>query len=147
LAYFVPDITFATSTAVPLRALDVGAASASGGEFVCVQQCEVQKLQFTVTTEAISGTTTAPTVTFTKRPTPGSATGAAVVGVLTLPSGTAIGKTVYKLVSPVVFQVGDAMQLDWTIGVGTPTGEGIPSWICHADPEVEPNNADEIASA
>jgi hypothetical protein len=146
LQYFVPNIAFSVSTSVPMRAIDIGAASGTHGEFVCVKACDVTSLRFSVATEAVSGTTTAPTVVFAKRVTPGTDTGGSAVGTLTIPSGTAIGRVVLKDITPVNFQVGDVMLISWTIGVGTPTGEGIPSWICQDDPEISGNNSDIIVS-
>ena len=147
LQYFVPNIPFSVSTSVPMRAIDIGAASATHGEFICVKPCDVTNIKFAVTTEDVSGTTTAPTVVFTKRVLSGSDTGASAVGTLTIPSGTTIGKVVVKDVTPVNFQIGDAMKISWTIGVGTPTGEGIVSWVCQDDPEISGNNTDVIVSA
>lgn len=148
LAFFVPNIPVALNAAEVLKEMDIGASSADHGELVCIRSCRVTQIQFTLTGEAASGTTTAPTVIFTKRPTPLSATSESVVGTLTIPSGTAIGKTVYKkLSSPVDFAVGDSMELSHTVGVGTPTGTGVYSFICDEDPEVPANNSDMLASA
>lgn len=147
LAFFVPNILLAQAAAEVLKAINIGAASADHGEYLCVKPCEVHQFQFTLTEEAASGTTTAPTVIFTKRPTPLSATGETVVCTLTVPSGTAIGKTVYKKVDPVVMGVGDSIEISHTVGVGTPTGIGLASFICHEDPEVEGNNSDMVASS
>ena len=148
LAFFVPNIPIALNAAEVLKEMDIGAASADHGELVCVRPCEVVRLQFTLTGEAASGTTTAPTVIFTKRPTPLSATSEAVVETLVIPSGTAIGKTVYlDLTSPVSFAVGDSMEISHTVGVGTPTGMGVYSFICVEKNETPANNSDMIESA
>ena len=147
LEYFTPLITLANLAAEVMKEVDIGAASADLGELVCVRPCQVSQLQFTLTSEAASGTTTAPRVIFTKRVTPLSATGEAIVGTVIVPSGTAIGKTVYKAISPINFSVGDTMEISHVVGVGTPTGIGVYSFICFDDPEVEANNADMIAGA
>lgn len=146
LRHFVPYIALATTTSVPLREVDIGAASASHGELICVRQCTVTQLQFTMTGEVAGGTSVAPTVVFKKRPTPLSSSGQSTVGILTVPDATAIGKTVYKAVTPVVFQVGDSMEISWTIGTGTPTGMGVYSFICEEDAETPANNSDMILS-
>lgn len=147
LAFFAPQIKVAETNAGVLKVMDIGAASADHGELICVRPCKVYRLQFTLTEEAASGTTTAPTVIFTKRPTPNSATGEAILDSLIVPSGTAIGKTVYIDVDPVSFSVGQSMELSHTVGVGTPTGIGVYSFICMEDPEVPENNANMIESA
>lgn len=147
LQYFVPYIALATTTSVPLREIDIGAASGTHGEYLCVKQCDVTKLMFSLVGELAGGTSAAPTVVFSKRITAGSDTGATAVGTLTIPDATPVNKTVYKNVTPVNFQVGDLMKIAWTVGTGTPTGMGVASWICEDDPEVEGNNSDMIASA
>lgn len=147
LAFFTPLITLAQNAAEVMKEMDIGAASADHGELVCVRACRVYKLMFTLTSEAASGTTTAPVVIFTKRPTPLSASGEVVVDTLTIPSGTAIGKTVYLEIEPVSFAVGDSMELSWTVGVGTPTGQGVYSFECIEEPEEAANNSDMIESA
>lgn len=145
--FFRPIIAVATTDAGVLQEIDVGASSADHGEWLCVKPCFVKRLKFVVTGEAISGTSTAPTVVFTKRPTPNSATGEAVIGTLTLPSGTAIGATVYKDIDPVGFAVGDSLEVAHTVGVGTPTGMGVADFEVDEDPEVPGNNSEMIASA
>lgn len=147
LQYFVPSIALATTTSVPLREIDIGAASAVHGEFLCVKQCKIRQFQFTLSGELAGGTSAAPTVVFKKRPTPFSSSGQTTVCTLTIPDATAIGKTVYKLVSPVAMAVGDSIEVSWTVGTGTPTGMGYQSFICEDDPETNANNSDMIASA
>jgi hypothetical protein len=148
LAYFAPQIKVAETNGGVLKVMDIGASSADHGELICVRPCKVVALQFTLTEEAASGTTTAPTVIFTKRPTPNSATGEAVVETLVVPSGSAIGKTVYlNNFDPVSFAVGQSMELSHTVGVGTPTGIGVYSFICIEDEEDPRNNSNMILSA
>lgn len=148
LAYFMPNIPVADTECGVIQEIDVGASSADHGEYVCFRPCIVSRLAFAVTGEAVSGTSVAPTVVFTKRPTPLSSSGEAVVGTLTLPTGTAIGKVVYKdLAAPVRFRVGDSMELAHTIGTGTPTGMGVAFFECQEDPEYSANMTDMVASA
>lgn len=127
--------------------LDIGAASADAGEMSCAVPCAVAQLQFHVTDEAVVGTTTAPTVIFTKRPTPNSATGEVAIGTLTIPDGTAVGAVIYKDIDPVSFAVGDTLEISHTVGVGSPAGQGIPVVIAYHDPEVPGNMTDMTASA
>lgn len=146
LNYFIPNIPLASATAVPLREIGLASASASHGEFICVQPCKIMQLQFLLAGESAGGTTTAPTVVFKKRPTPLSATGQTTLGVLTIPDATAVGKLVYKPIAPISMAVGDSVEISWTAGVGTPTGKGLASFICEDDPEVPANNSRMLAS-
>lgn len=147
LAFFSPLITLAQNAAEVLKEIDIGAASADHGELICVKACKVVQVQFTLTSELAGGSSVAPRVVFTKRPTPLSATGEAVVGTVIVPDQTAIGKTVYLPVDPVSFAVGDSMEISHVIGTGTPTGQGVYSFICDEDPEYAGNNSDMIESA
>lgn len=140
LAFFSPD------AAAPVIVIDVGAASANAGELSCNLSCRVKRVMFHVTDEAIGGTTTAPTVVFTKRPTPNSATSESVVATLTLPDTTAIGETIYADVD-VAFDIGDVMEISHTVGVGTPTGQGIAAFVCELSEEVTGNLSEVTASA
>lgn len=147
LAFFVPQIKVAENAAEVLKVMDIGAASADHGELICVKACRVSRLQFTLTEELAGGTSVAPRVIFTKRPTPNSATGEAVVGTVIVPDATAIGKTVYLDVDPVSFLPGQSMELSHVIGTGTPTGIGVYGFICNEDPEVPLNVSNMIESA
>lgn len=147
LAFFVPLITLAQNAAEVLKEQDIGAASADHGELVCVRACRVNRLMFTLTSEVAGGTSVAPRVIFTRRPTPLSATSEAVCGTVIVPDATAVGKTVYKEISPVEFQVGETMELSHVIGTGTPTGQGVYSFECEDMPEEPVNNSDMVESA
>lgn len=127
LNYFVPNIPLATTTAGVVREMDIGAASADHGEYICIKPCKLKRTGFVMVGELAGGTTTAPTVVFTKRPTPLSATGEAVASTLTIPDATAVGSTIYEdLTSEVLFDIGDSIEISHTVGVGTPTGIGFP---------------------
>lgn len=147
LGYFTPF-----GGATPFANINTASASASNGELICQRQCDVERIQFTVTT-AIAASTTPPTIVFSKRPTAGSATGAAVIGTLTLPNGTAAGTVIYKdiLVAGVQpnvknIQVGQSVEIAWTVGVGSPAGIGVAGFVCSEDPEIPANNAKMVAS-
>lgn len=146
LNYFIPNIPLATTTAGVLREMDIGAASADHGELICVKPCTIKRTGFICVGEAASGTTTAPTVIFTKRPTPLSATGESVVSTLIVTSGTAIGSGVYEDVD-VDMEVGDSIEISHTIGVGTPTGIGFYYMECDDRPEDLRNNTEMTATA
>jgi hypothetical protein len=129
------------------KAIDIGAASGTHGEIYCKKPCKVKRVGFLLNEELAGGTSAAPTVVFRKRPTPLSSSGDSAVATLTVPDATAVGKVVYKDFSPVAFAVGDAINITWTVGTGTPTGIG--RWFLEADddPETPANNSDMVASA
>lgn len=147
LSFFVPIIPLSLNAAEVLKEMDIGATAADHGELLCVRACKVVQLQFTLVGELAGGTSLAPRVLFKKRITPLSATGESTVGTVIIPDATAIGKTVYKNVTPVNFAVGDSMELSHEVGTGTPTGQGYYSFICNEDIELPANNSDMIASA
>jgi len=126
--------------------MDIGAASADHGELLCVKSCRIKRLKFTVVSEAVNGDTTAPTVVFTKRPTPLSDTDESVIGTLTIPDGTAVGASIYLDVD-VALAVGDSVEVSHTVGVGSPAGQGFPSLECVEAPEEAGNNTELTASA
>ncbi len=145
LSFFTPIITLAQNAAEVLKEVDIGATGADHGELVCIRPCYVVQCGFALTSEAASGTSVAPTVIFTKRPTPLSATNEAVVATVTVASGGAIGKVYYENCTPVKFNIGDSMEISHTIGTGTPTGQGVYYFLCDEDVEVEANNTDMVA--
>lgn len=148
LNYFAPNIPVATTDAGVLQEIDIGASSADHGEYVCFRRCTVTEIIFAMTGELAGGSSTAPTVVFTKRPTPLSATDESVVGTLTIPDQTAVGKVIRKRLStPVNFAVGDSMEIAHTVGVGTPTGMGVAYFLCEDDPEYISNESDLSDSA
>lgn len=147
LAYFVPNIKLAENAAEVLKCIDIGASSSTAGEYLCVKACRIKSFQFTLTEELAGGTSVAPTVVFKKHPTPLSSSGSSTLATLTIPDATAVGKTVYKIITPASMAVGDSIEVSWTIGTGTPTGQGLASFICEEEPETEANNSDMLASA
>jgi hypothetical protein len=147
LDFFMPNIPLATTTAGVMREIDVGAASADHGEYICFRPCVMRKAAFIVVGEVIGGTTGAPTVVFTHRPTPLSATGEVVASTLTLPDTTAIGQVIVDSDLAVAFAVGDSVEIAHTIGTGTPTGMGFPFAEFDYDPETVGNNTDVTETA
>lgn len=147
LNFFVPIITLAQNAAEVLKEVDIGASSADHGELLCVRPCRVVRLMFTLTSELAGGTSAAPYVVFTKRPTPLSASGEAIIDTVICPDATAIGKTVYVDCTPTAFAIGDSMEISHVVGTGTPTGQGVYSFICEEDPETADNNSDMVESA
>lgn len=147
ISYFRPVMPEAHNDTRPMCAVDIGASSGDHGDWVCTRPCIIDRLIFAVTIEAASGTSVAPTVVYTKRLLYGSATGGSAMGTITVPTGTAIGKVMYKDITPVQFAVGDCVHVAWTIGTGTPTGIGEADCHCIDSYETAANNTDMIASA
>lgn len=148
LAFFEPVMAVSGTDTKPLCAVDIGAANATHGEFVCVVPCVVKSAKFSVTAEAVVGTTTAPYVVLSKYGTPGAGGSATVLGTITVPTGAAIGKVYYKENINTAFAVGDVIQIKHVIGTGgSVAGQGNVDWFCEYDPEVPGNNSDMAASS
>ena len=145
--YYRPLILLAAANAVVDGEVDIGASSGTHGEIVFMRQCRVKRCMFVATSEAVSGTTTPPTVVFKKRPTPLSSSGQSTICTLTIPSGQAVGKPVYKDFSPVSMEPGQSIEISWTVGVGTPTGIGMWHIEVEDDPETPANQSNMTASA
>jgi len=104
----------------------------------------VRRLWATVTAAVV---TAACVVTFTYRPTPGSATGQVTLGTLTLPNATAAGKFVYKnLTSATKLMPGGELVLSFSggSGAGGLAAVGVTSDLSW---DSDSNNPNAIASA
>lgn len=143
--FFVPD------TEALNAVIDIGASSADHGEWICIRPCRIRETYFIPTAEAVGGDTTAPTVIYTKRPTPGSGTGESVVKTLTVPHGTAVGVPVRGAVESEdadnYFQIGDSLEISHTVGVGSAAGQGVIGAIFEEDPEYHGNATGLIESS
>ena len=147
LAYFIPNIPLSDATAGVLEEMDIGASSADHGEMICIKACTLRLAGWIAVGELAGGTTTAPTVIFTRRPTPLSATGEVIATTLTVPDATAVGASIVNSALAVDFEVGDSMEISHTVGVGTPTGIGF--WYAEFEekPEVIGNNSEVTETA
>lgn len=140
----------AYSTESRVLAVMPGVNSASTGDFAknltvlmrMMQPCDLNAVGVLVTT--VSDTNDA-TITVTRRVTAGSDTNAVAVATLTLPTGTAAGKILYKLITPQSCNAGDELKFVFSNNGGSVTW--IP-WI-DATPrsETKANNSDFVASA
>lgn len=127
---------------------DMGAAAAVHAEYLVTRRCEISRIMFYVTV-LVAATTTAPTLTFRRRLIYASASGQSTLGVLTIPDTTAVGKVIYKDITPVVLNVGDTITLDHTqitVGGGA-AGKGIYGFEVHPVSEDYRNESDLVASA
>ena len=146
-AFFEPIMAVAGTTTAPLCAVDIGAANGTHGEFVCVVPCVIRSAKFSVTAEAVVGTTTAPYVVLSKYGTPGAGGSATTVATITVPNAAAVGAVVYKNGLSTACAVGDVIQIKWVIGTGgSAAGQGNVDWFCEYNPEVAGNNSDMVAS-
>lgn len=147
LAFFSPIMTVDANVTKPLCDIDIGAANATHGEFVCVRPCTLRRAQFTVTAENVVGSSAAPYVILTKYTTPGAGGTATVIGTITVPTATTIGSIIYKDSLAVSFAVGDVIQIKHVVGVGSPAGQGNIDWYCEPNNEIPGNNSDMAASS
>lgn len=148
LAFFEPVMVVAANSTKPLCAINLGAANATHGEFVCVQPCVIRQAKATVVLENVVGTTTAPYVVLTKYTTPGAGGTSTVVGTITVPNAATIGKSYYKDGLSTAFAVGDVIQIKHVIGTGgTANGNANVDWYCEIDPEVPGNMTDMVESS
>jgi len=85
------------------------------------------------------------TVTITKRILPGDDTGAVAVTTLTLPNTTAVGKLVYKDITPIDLDPGD--QLKFALEDAGTSSAGYCYAVIIPRPEVPANLSDMVASA
>ena len=130
-----------------LAAEDFSAAAAVHGEHIVLKKVQIKRVMFVVSLAIVS--TGAVQVTFTRRPTPGSLTGAVLLGTLVIPAGTAIGKVLYKDISPAKLFPGDALALEATVASagGGAAGMGYYGFDLDLQPEVVANSSDMVASA
>ncbi len=148
LAFFEPLMAVSGSDTKPLCGVDIGAANATHGEFVCVVPCVVREAKFSVTAENVVGTSTAPYVVLTKYTTPGAGGTATVIGTITVPDAATIGKVYYKKDLAVAFTPGDVIQIKHVVGTGgSVAGQGVVDWYCEDSPEVRGNVSDMVASS
>lgn len=144
----VGDVVFPSGTGV-LGVETLTAAAAVHGEYLVMRSCVVRRIGFIVTTLVASNTQNA-VVEFNRRPTPGSSSGEVLLGQLTIPTGTAVGKVLYKNISPVRLQVGDALSLEHVTQAtdsGSAAGAGFYMFELVDEPEYIANEADAVASA
>lgn len=132
----------------PLAEEDFSAAAAVQGEWLILKRCTIKRITFYVTA-TIAATTTAPVVTFRRRLAYAVSSGQSTIGTLTMPDTTAVGKILYKDVTPVTFNVGDTITLDNTqasVGGGA-SGKGIYGFEIDPAPEYKLNEGDMVLSA
>jgi len=145
--YFRPLALLAAATVVVDGEVDIGASSSTHGVVVFFRPCYVRRFGFMCTSELAGGTSAAPTVVFKKQLIPLSAVGISTLATLTIPDATAIGILVQKDITPVRMVAGQAIEISWTIGTGTPTGIGMWYIECVDSPETAANMPKVLTSA
>lgn len=124
------------------------AAAAVYGGYLITQRIQVNRVMFYVTVTTASNTQN-PVVAFKRRPTYNSASGEVTMGTLTIPTGTAAGKVMYKDIDPFILYPGDEFSFEQTVQAtdsGSAAGAGFYAFFYQLDPEVPSNEGDMIKS-
>lgn len=125
------------------------ATGASVHSVAVLDQLKVDRIGAIVST-AIANDLVAAVMTVYRRVTFGSDVGRVAIGTLTFPDGTAVGKVLYKDVSPVVCYPGEQIIFEVsTAGTdsGVAAGAAIGLVSCEEDPEMPDNQSNMVASA
>lgn len=147
LAFFTPIMVIAANSTKPLAAINIAAANATHGEFVCTVPCTIRQAQALVVLNTVS-TSTLPVITLTKYTTPGAGGTSTTIDTISIPDASTVGKVFYVENLSTTFAVGDVIQIKHTLGTGgSVAGEAVVSWYCELDPEVAANNTDMTVSA
>jgi hypothetical protein len=125
-------------------AADVGSAADPIATALAYVGSQPQMVRGIWATQTVAQTTAPAVLTFKYRPTPGSATNQVTIGTLTIPTGTAAGKQVYKDVTPYLAMPGGQIVVQTDGG-----GEGNATLGYRHTPKWEhpSNNTNAIASA
>lgn len=147
LQFFTPVQVIAANSTKPLCAINIAAANATHGEFVCVVPCTIKIAQATVVLATVS-TSTNPVITFTKYTLPGAGGSATTIDTITVPDASTVGQTYYVKDLSTSFLPGQVIQVKHTLGTGgSVAGEVVVSCVCEEDPEVYANSSLMVLSA
>lgn len=147
LKYFTPNLAIAGNATKPLAAINVAAANATHGEFICVVPCTIRQAQATVILNTVS-TSTVPVITLTKYTLPGAGGTATTIDTISIPDASTLGQTLYVKDLSTSFVPGQVIQVKHTLGTGgSVAGEVVVSCICEDDPETYANSSLMILSA
>jgi hypothetical protein len=147
LNFFVPNMAIAGNATKPLAAINVAAANATHGEFICVVPCTVRSAQATVVLATVS-TSVLPVITLTKYTLPGAGGTATVIDTISIPDASTVGQTLYVKDLSTSFLPGQVVQVKHTLGTGgSVAGEAVVSLVCEPDPENYANSSLMILSA
>ncbi len=147
LQFFSPVIAIAGTSSKPLAAINIAAANATHGEFVCVVPCVLRQVQATVVLAVVNSSVTAK-VTTKKYTLPGAGGTASTIQVLAIPDASTVGQTIYAKDLSTAFLPGQVIQVSWTVGTGgSVAGEVVYSAVCDYDPETYANSSLMVLSA
>lgn len=126
---------------------DLTGAAVHTTSFGVTSQMKVKRIMCMITTAVVSNVTVV--VAFKRYPTYGSSASATTIGSISIPTGTAAGKVVYKDVTPLQCNPGDQIVCEVTTaaGGGGAAGNAFYSIEYAAMPEAAANQSDMIASA
>ncbi len=147
LQYFTPNLVIAGNATKPLAAINVAAANATHGEFICVVPCTVRVAQATVVLATVS-TSTVPVITIKKYTLPGAGGTATTIDTISIPDASTVGQTYYVKDLATSFLPGQVVQISHTLGTGgSVAGEAVVSLVCESDPENFANSSLMVLSA
>jgi len=147
LNYFTPNMVIAANSTKPLAAINIAAANATHGEFICVKPCTIRMAQATVVLATVS-TSTVPVITLTKYTLPGAGGTSTTIDTISIPDASSVGQTLYVKDLSTSFVPGQVIQVKHTLGTGgSVAGEVVVSCICEDDPETVANSSLMILSA
>ena len=147
LQFFTPNLAISGSATKPLAAINVAAANATHGEYICVVPCTIRMAQATVVLATVS-TSTVPVITIKKYTLPGAGGTATTIDTISIPDASSVGQTLYVKDLSTSFLPGQVIQISHTLGTGgSVAGEVVLSCVCEADPEVPGNDTLMILSA
>lgn len=116
-------------------------AAAVHGEMLVGDRVSVSRLLFLVSTVTVGEAT----LTYKRRPTPGSAVDEVTLGTITVPAATAAGKLMYKNIDPVIVNAGESITYEVTSAATSGAGHYmVKSEYTPQDPR---ENTDMIESA
>lgn len=147
LQFFTPNLAISGSATKPLAAINIAAANATHGEFICVVPCTIRQAQAAVVLATVS-TSTNPVVTLTKYTLPGAGGTSTAIDTITVPDASTVGQVYYVKDLAVSFLPGQVIQVKHTLGTGgSVAGEVVVSCVCEPDPENFANSTNMVLSA
>jgi len=147
LNFFTPNLAIAGNATKPLAAINVAAANATHGEFICVVPCTIRQAQATVILNVVAETTN-PYVTLTKYTLPGAGGTSTAIDNVVIPGLATLGQTFYVKDLAVSFVPGQVIQVKHVVVTGgSVAGEVVVSCVCEEDPESYANSSLMVESA
>ena len=147
LSFFHPKLAIAANDTKPFCAINIAAANATAGEYVCVIPCTMKIMQATVILATVS-TSTVPVITIKKYTLPGAGGTASTITTISVPDASSVGQTLYKKDLSTVFLPGQVIQISHTLGTGgSVAGEVVVDGQFELDPESLANSSLMVASA